>query len=494
MRFASPMTSRLIFGCVFAALVAGCGKKDDAIAKAEKNDVDKPRVVAIKDTAEQAYIYAFPMLMNYGVMHAYFIDRNSGQFKAPFNTIYNEARVFTPKDTAIVTPNSDTPYSFVGLDLRAEPVVLCMPKIDKKRYYDVQLVDMYTFNYGYMGSRTTGNDAGCYMVAGPGWKGEAPTGINKVFRSETQFGLVGYRTQLFGPNDIDNVRRIQAGYKVQTLSRFENKPAPPPAPAIDWPSFTKEDMKTPFAKYLNFLLQFAPPVEEEKALRAKFATIGIEAGKPFDFDKLSDVHKAEMALAIKEGYDAIDKKRNNFGKVVNGWLVGSLLGDRAFFHGDYLARAAGALAGIYGNSAEEAVYPLGKTDSKGEALDGARHDYTLTFAKDQFPPVNAFWSVTMYDGKTQLLIDNPINRYLINSPMLPQMKKNPDGSLTLYIQKRFSRQGEGVELAARAERSDLSRDAPVLAEDRATFRAAAGRRHMEASCDRGDAMTVRAHR
>ncbi len=422
--------------CALAVGMTGCGKKDDPIATAEKKDATKPSAVAIKDTVKEAYIYGFPMLMNYGVMHAYFIDKNSGQYKAPFNTIYNEARVFTYKDTAIVTPNSDTPYSFVGLDLRAEPIVLCVPKVEKSRYYDVQLVDMYTFNYGYIGSRATGNDAGCYAVAGPDWKGDAPAGIKKVFRSETQFGLVGYRTQLFGPKDMPKVMKVQAGYKVLPLSQFLKQPAPPAAPAIDWPPFTKDDMKAPFAKYLNFILQFCPPVPEETALRAKFATIGIEAGKAFDFDKLSEEHKAEYVLGIKEGYDAIEHKRNNFGKVVNGWLIGSLLGDRAFFNGDWLARAAGALAGIYGNSAEEAVYPLAKHDAKGEALDGRKHNYTLTFAKDQLPPVNAFWSVTMYDGKTQLLIENPINRYLINSPMVAQMKKNVDGSLTIYIQSK----------------------------------------------------------
>jgi len=435
-RFNNPTVfSLLLCGAIVFGWLSGCGKKDDPVAKAEKNDKDKPGMVAIKDIAKEAYIYAFPMLMNYGVMHEYFVDKKSGQYKAPFNTIYNEARVFTPKDTAVVTPNSDTPYSFVGLDLRAEPIVLCVPKIEKSRYYDVQLVDMYTFNYGYIGSRATGNDAGCYMVAGPDWKGETPKDIRKAFHSETQFGLVGIRTQLFSPSDMPNVVKVQAGYKVQPLSQFLKQPAPPAAPAIDFPPFTKDDMKAPFAKYLNFILQFCPPVEEEKPLRAKFATIGVEAGKPFDFDKLSEAHKAEMLLAIKEGYDAIDKKRNNFGKLINGWLVGSILGDRAFFHGDFLLRAAGALAGIYGNSAEEAVYPLAKTDSTGEPLDGSKGKYTLTFDKDQYPPANAFWSVTMYDGKTQLLVENPINRYLINSPMLPKMKKNPDGSLTLYIQK-----------------------------------------------------------
>jgi hypothetical protein len=401
-----------------------CNKENGPVSEAVSN----------KDIYRDAYIYGFPMVMNYGVMYEYFVDKNSGQYKAPFNQIYNEARVFTPKDTAIITPNSDTPYSFVGLDLRAEPIVLCVPKVEKTRYYDVQLVDMYTFNYGYIGSRATGNDAGCYLVAGPDWKGETPKGINKVFHSETQFGLVGYRTQLFGPSDMPNVMKVQAGYKVQPLSAFAHQAPPPAAPEIQFPPFTKEDMKTPFAKYLNFVLQFCPP-EEEKALRARLATVGIEAGKPFDFDKLPESQKAEMALGIKEGYESIEKQKDNIGKNINGWLIGSVLGDRAFFHGNWLLRAAGALAGIYGNSAEEAVYPIAKNDSAGQTLDGSKHNYTITFAAGQFPPVNAFWSVTMYDGKTQLLIANPINRYLINSPMMPGMKKGQDGSLTLYIQK-----------------------------------------------------------
>jgi len=391
--------------------------------------------ISHKDDYKQAYIYGFPMLMNYGVMYEYAIDKNSGQYKAPFNQIFNEARVFTPKDTSIPTPNSDTPYSFLWMDLRAEPLVLCLPKVEKNRYYAVEFVDMYTDTYAYLGTRTTGNDPGCYMVAGPDWKGETPAGIKKVIQCETQFSLAGYRTQLFNAADMPNVKKIQAGYKVQTLSQFLKQPPPPPAPAIDFPPITKEDLKLPFPKFLSFILQFCPEVPEEKALRAKFAEIGIAPGKPFDLDKLSEVQKAEEALGVKEGYDAIVQKKENIGKNINGWLIGSGFGDRAFYNGDWTLRAAAALAGIYGNIAAEAVYPLAHNDNTGEALDGSKHNYTLTFAKGEFPPVNAFWSVTMYDGKTQLLIENPINRYLINSPMLPGLKKNPDGSLTIYIQK-----------------------------------------------------------
>jgi hypothetical protein len=142
-----------------------------------------------------------------------------------------------------------------------------------------------------------------------------------------------------------------------------------------------------------------------------------------------------VALGMKAGEGKVTRTADNLGNHINGWKVSSAFGDRAFFNGNWLLRAAGAQAGIYGNDAIEATYLLTKTLPNGTVLDGSKHNYTLTFAKGQLPPVNAFWSVTMYDGKTQLLIENPINRYLINSPMLPSLKKNADGSITLYIQK-----------------------------------------------------------
>ena len=388
-----------------------------------------------KAIAEEGFIYGLPIVMNYAVMYEYSVDKNSGQYKAPFNQIKNEPRVYTYKDTAIVTPNSDTPYSLLWLDLRAEPIVLSVPAVEKGRYYAVQLEDGNTFNYGYIGSRASGNEAGDYMVAGPDWKGETPAGIKKVFRSTTQFSLAGYRTQLFNPEDMPNVIKVQAGYKVQPLSQYLKQPAPPAALAVDFPKINKEMVKTGFFDYLAFALQFAPAAPEEKEIREKLARIGIEAGKKFAFKDLSPEQQAQVVAGMKEGEAKIDQYLETGEKIINGWKIGAYFGDRAFFHGDWLLRAAGAKAGIYGNDASEATYPMTKTLADGEVLDGSKHKYTLTFAKDQFPPVNAFWSVTMYDGKSQLLIKNPINRYLINSPMEPKMKKNADGSLTLYIQK-----------------------------------------------------------
>ena len=422
----------LLRSAAMAALAAATVKSTLAMAQ---NKAEWPTLQEAKDIAEAGFIYGLPIVMNYAVMYEYAIDRNSGQFKAPFNQIKNEPNVFTYKDTAIVTPNSDTPYSFVWLDLRAEPVVLSVPAIDPKRYYSVMLCDGNTYNFGYIGTRATGSEAGDYIVVGPDWKGDTPAGIKQVFRSSTQFSLAGYRTQLFGPDDLDNVKKVQAGYKVQMLSAYLKQTPPPAAPAIDFPRIDKELVKTNFFEFLDFALQLAPPEANEMEIRAQLARIGVGSGKTFNFKDLPLEKKLEFGLGMKEGQRKVDEAVANVGKTINGWRVSGLPGDSAHYNGDWLKRAVAAQAGIYGNDPEEATYPFTRVDSDGQTLDGSKHNYTLTFPPGQQPPVNAFWSLTMYDGESQLLIENPINRYLINSPMLPAMKTNADGSVTLYIQK-----------------------------------------------------------
>ena len=429
---------RILILCAIGALAA-CGKPADPVTQAAKEERATkqavPSIEEVKSIAAEGFVFGLPIVMNYAVMYDYVIDRNSGQFKAPINTIFNEHRVFTYQDTTIITPNSDTPYSLMWMDLRAEPQVLSVPAVDKGRYYSVMLNDGNTFNYGYIGSRATGTEAGDYMIVGPDWQGETPPGIKKVFRASTAFSLAAFRTQLFNADDMPNVEKVQAGYKAQPLSAYLGKPAPAPAAEIAWPKIDKEMVKTNFFEYLDFALQFAPATPDEQAIRAKLASIGVGPGKTFNFKDLSLEHKAAILLGMREGEKRVEDKADHLGKQVNGWHIASSFGNRDFYKGDWLLRAAAAKAGIYGNDAAEATYPMAKTLADGTVLDGSKHKYTLTFAKDQFPPVNAFWSVTMYDGKTQLLIKNPINRYLINSPMLPGMKKNADGSLTIYIQK-----------------------------------------------------------
>ena len=384
--------------------------------------------------AKEAYIYGYPMVDSYRIQHAYFVDTGNPEYKNTWNKIKNVPRVFTPDDKAVQTPNSDTPYSMLGLDLRAEPIVLTVPMIEKDRYFSIQLIDAYTFNFAYIGSRTTGNKAGSFLIAGPNWNGETPKGIKMVIRSETELVLAVYRTQLFNPADLENVKKVQAGYQVQTLSAFLGVPAPAAAPSIDFiKPLTPETQKTSleFFNIVNFVLKFCPTVPSEKELMTRFARIGVGAGKNFEVSKLTP----EMKKAIEDGMAdawaeiASLKKRIDAKEVTSG----DTFGTREYLKNNYLYRMAAAVVGIYGNSKQEAIYPVYTVDDGGNPLEGSNR-YTLRFAAGELPPVDAFWSLTMYSLPESLLVANPLDRYLVNSPMLPKFKKDADGGLTLYLQ------------------------------------------------------------
>jgi hypothetical protein len=384
--------------------------------------------------AKEAYIYGFPIVDNYRIQYTYFQDSKGPEFKAPWNQLVNTPRVYTPADTAIQTPNSDTPYSWLGMDLRAEPMVITVPVIDKKRYYSVQLIDAYTFNFAYIGSRATGNDGGSFLIAGPSWKGAAPKGVKKVIRSETEFVFAAFRTQLFDLADLDNVKKVQAGYKAQTLSAFLGTQAPKAAPAIDFiKPLTPAEEKTSlqFFNILNFVLQFCPTDPSETQLMARFAKIGVGAGKTIDASKLSPEMKAAIEQGMADAWADFGGlvKLFDAGKVTSG----DVFGTRQYLKNNNLYRMGAAVMGIYGNSKQEAMYPIYGVDEAKQKLDGANR-YTVRFAPGQLPPVNAFWSLTMYELPASLLVANPINRYLINSPMLPRLKRDADGGVTLLIQ------------------------------------------------------------
>lgn len=384
--------------------------------------------------AKEAYIYGYPMADGYRIQHAYFVDRASPEFKAPWNQICNIPRVFTPDDKAVQTPNSDTPYSMVGLDLRREPIVLTVPKIDEERYFSIQLIDAYTHNFAYIGSRATGNGGGSYLIVGPGWKGEAPEGIKKVIRSETELLLAVYRTQLFDPEELENVKKVQAGYKVEPLSAFLGQAAPPAAEPIQFrmpltPAAQKTSLE--MLNLLSFLLQFCPTHPSETELMARFAKIGAGAGQTIDIDKLSPDLRSALEQGVADAWAdlAALKKRIDSAEVTSGQLFGT----REHLQNNYLYRMAAAILGIFGNSKDEAMYPVYSTDADEQPLSGDSR-YALRFAPGELPAVNAFWSLTMYGLPASLLVANPINRYLLNSPMLPQFDKDADGGLTLIVQ------------------------------------------------------------
>lgn len=389
----------------------------------------------VRTIAKEAYIYGFPLVDNYRIQHSYFVDKGGKEYKADWNRLVNNARVYTPEDKAIQTPNSDTPYSYVGADLRTEPLVFTVPEVEKGRYYSLQFIDQYTFNFAYVGSRATGNEAGSFLLTGPGWKGEKPPGIKAVIPCETQFAFVLYRTQLLNPADIENVKQVQAGYKVQTLSQFLGQSAPPSAPAVTFiKPLTPDQQKTSveFFNVLDFVLRYCPEHPSEQKLRAEFSRLGLGNSEPQDFTNL----KPDITKALKEGIaDAWAAFKLHKETLVDTGKVSSAdaFGTREFLKGDYLSRMSGAVLGIYGNSKDEATYPAYFVDASHQKLDGV-HSYTLRFGPGQLPPVNAFWSLTMYELPASLLTANPLNRYLINSPMLPDLGKDSDGGLTIYVQ------------------------------------------------------------
>ncbi|MBS2213622.1 DUF1254 domain-containing protein [Carboxylicivirga mesophila] len=390
-----------------------------------------------KQIAKEAYIYAYPMLEHYKMMFAMAMYPESGAYQAPFNVLTNNSKLNGPEDTIIVRPNNDTFYSAVWFNLSAQPQILTVPAITDGRYYSFQIIDMYTHNIDYIGTRKTGFDAGAYMFVGPDWKGETPEGISKVIQSEGNFLLALGRTQVFGPDDVEIAKDVIDQYGVQSLNAYnglveaavigENPPIPPYHP--------EKVSNEHFISYLNALMATGPIHPTEEALFKRFAKIGIQPGQAYHPEDYSP----EIIAAIREGIDAGRKElidaSTQLGVRKNGWQqIAGAFGTRTAMKEKYLTRAAAAYFGLWGNDLEEAFYPETTFDTDKEELNGSKHDYILHFEADELPPAKAFWSLTMYKLPEQLLIENEIDRYVIGSAT-KGLKYNEDGSLDVYIQK-----------------------------------------------------------
>ena len=400
---------------------------------AQKAEVSPKEAKAI---AKEAYIYAYPMLEHYKMMFALAIWKESPAFDAPFNEIKNKAVLLGPEYTAIVRPNNDTFYSRAWLDLRAEPMVISVPAISDKRYYSWQLIDLYSHNIDYIGTRATGFQAGQYLIAGSNWSGEKPKGITKIIQTDVNLLAALGRTQVYSPDDAENAKKIMSEFKVETLSKYMGTPAPKAATPLDFPIYDpKKAESVEFITYLNFLLGQAKPKPSESALLKRFAKIGIGANVSFDVNSIDPQTKKIMQDAIDEAMVEIEAETKNLGTVKDGWMqVSGAFGSPKAMEGKFLTRAAAAYFGLYGNDLEEAFYPDTTIDENGNALDGSKHNYILHFSKDRLPPVKAFWSLSMYKLPEQLFIENSINRYVISSAT-DGLKYNKDGSLDIYIQK-----------------------------------------------------------
>jgi hypothetical protein len=406
--------------------------------------VEVPDGEGLVDVARDAYEFFFPMLMGYRFLFGSFLATELPSYLRPLNTIGGKPQTLDHTFRDVITPNADTPYSFAGLDLRSEPVVLSVPQITD-RFYHFQMEDLWGHNVHYVGTRTTGTGPGVYLLAGPGWSGYAPPEVDAVFRFETDVVFILGRTQLLGPDDVDELGRIMGSYDLQPLSSFIGTTAPQ-VESYEWPIWNDEASRDErFIGYVNALLPLCEPFHpEDVPYLERFAAIGIGPGEPFDADALDDTIRTAIRAGVAEARtDVAEEGMKIIGRKVNGWLMVVAFGDRAWYDGNHLLRAAGAMGGWGGNDLSEAAYPGVHEDADGEPLHGD-HRYRLTLVSS--PPAGAFWSFTMYDksydGTAGYLVENAIDRYLINSTT-DGLVRGDDGSLTLYIQHEEPDTAEG---------------------------------------------------
>ncbi len=436
--------------CTTLLVLAGCAQEQEPASTEGAAGITAAEAQAI---AKEAFVYGYPMVMGYKTMYNYAVYTEDPDYKGPFNHVSCLARVFTPEDTAIVTPNADTPYCLFWMDLRTEPMVLSVPELAPERFYHFQLIDLYTHNFAYVGTLSTGNGAGNYLIAGPDWDGDKPAGIAGVIRSETNFIINVTRTQLFGPDDLMKVEEIQGRYELQPLSAFAGTETPAAASALNFPVWIEgSQFDERVFNYLDFVLMLLDkPLESEQALWGHLSRIGLGPDNSFDFTALPGDIQEALRAGVKDGIGDIE---NIIVEETDDPLASAkMFGTRRFLQksakdnygheNHYLVRAVAGHIGLYGNSAAEAIYPTYLADSDGLPYDASTNRYTLTFENGKFPPVKAFWSLTMYDGKTQLFINNPLDRYLVNSPMMDQFAISDDGSLVIYISKESP--GEALE-------------------------------------------------
>jgi hypothetical protein len=384
---------------------------------------------------KDVYTYAYPLvLMDATERQATNVPNATAvPMRAPINQ-FAHFRSYPNADAKdVVRFNFDTLYSFAWIDLGKGPVILTVPDTGG-RYYLVPTLDMWTDVFSSLGSRTTGTKAGHFAYVPPGWTGTLPEGVEKIAAPTSMIWMMG-RTQTNGPSDYENVHKIQDGLKLTPLASWGKTYTPPATSPVDAgiddrtpPLVQVEKMSgVEFFKRFAELLKKYPPHGADYPIVFRMRAMGLVPGKDWDehrFDSalVNDASKAAL-VAITANI-----KRGGGGEHINGWNYSTE--NMGAYGTSYLRRATVALAGLGANLPEDALYPSVFVDGDGKPLDGA-NKYVLHFAKGQLPPVDAFWSLTMYDAQG-FQVPNPINRFAIGDR--DKLAFNADGSLDLYIQ------------------------------------------------------------
>ena len=394
--------------------------------------------------AEEAYLYAYPMLLAYAFFHRQILGPEAPEKQAVGRFTHFRTLSSPTLNNTIPWINTDTLYSAAWLDLRAEPMVLTTPEFEPHRFQDIQANDWFTMALATRGTRDKGNGAAVYMFAGPDWTGAAPPGVDEVIVSDGWIVKLFARVVVETPGDEPAIHALQDRYRLESLSAFLGQPAPGPAPEAAFPAPDPAGFRdraffeqpTPdFIGTFNFLMTLARVHPDETALFERFARIGVTPGAPFDPAALPPETAAALQRGIDAGLAKIKARLARLDEPINGWVYPlDLRGGRDVLTGSfdaYLRRAVAARFAIWGPQAEECVYMSVEIDAAGESLDGSQHAYQLRFEGE--PPARGFWSFTVYDAATRLLVPHPSGRYK-RGDRDRDMVRGADGSLTLYLQ------------------------------------------------------------
>jgi hypothetical protein len=396
------------------------------------------------DIAVNAYLYFYsPVTMDLTRKQLINTAPGKGSIGAPMNTFANIDAYPTADMRAVVRPNFDTLYSSAWLDLTKEPVVVSVPDTHG-RYYLLPMLDMWTDVFASPGWRTTGTQAGNFVIVPPGWRPDLKERLIDEFRlpkdtqridAPTPYVWIIGRTKTDGPADYDAVHQIQAGYKITPLSEWGKTPTPITAkvdPSVDVKTPPKTLVDTmPAGKFFAYaaeLLKLHPPHITDQPIIAQMRRIGIEPGKSFDITKLDPAVQKALETVPQDAQQLLKWKLPTLARVANGWSMNT---DTMGVYGNYyLKRALITQYGLGANLPEDAIYPANLADDTGKPLDGTSK-YTIHFDKTAMPPVDAFWSITLYDEEG-FQVANSLNRFAVSSWM--PFKFNADGSLDLYFQ------------------------------------------------------------
>jgi len=405
-----------------------------ATASAQK-DMDEAKAKQAYALGVQAYLWGYPMVvmqksrdaMTKGGDAPVTPDQfnKSGLLFAPVNHVANAWGMLGPKFSAVQSGNSDTQYSVTWFDSSVEPYVLHLPDM-LGRYYTYQFIDAWTNNFYYASTRTVGSQEQNYALVAPGWKGKLPDGVTRV-DLPTPTGFIIGRIFVANEWDVSAVNALQRKVTMTPLSSYGKSYAPPKVPVVPAKKYTGD---LAFFEQLGDTLVLNGAAPADAGLLGMLKNIGLTVDHGFDASTLSDDDRKSLARAIKDGGAMLAAKSAGMGKEVNGWQLSPVLD--VYFGNDYLFRAAIGYQAMFVNTPIEAYYPSAFKDADGNVLDGSAGNYTITFPKGKTPPAGAFWSVTMYDAKKRLMVENSINRYKIGSA--DDLKTSADGSTILYVQ------------------------------------------------------------